>query len=299
MHAGAIGDLVLTLHVVRAIRMCYPHASSTLAARCELARWFARRGVVDRAVSLESLAIQRWFADEPDGQATQALNAFDLVISFLAGPDAMASRQLSSALTARVVTVAPQSNEQAGRAPRHITEQWLAELASAGLQGFAIDPTQPLVDLPRRHSSAVGGHVICHPGSGGKAKCPPLENYEAVVRSLQQRGAAVRWMVGPAERDWYGQEYVDRLVATAPVIEEHDLSMATDYIANADAYLGNDAGMTHVAAALGRTTLAFFGPTDSTIWRPLGPHVHLLDFDHLRDAKLIWNRLRDACRQAD
>jgi ADP-heptose:LPS heptosyltransferase len=37
--------------------------------------------------------------------------------------------------------------------------------------------------------------------------------------------------------------------------------------------VGNDSGVTHLAAAVGTRTVALFGPTDPAIWRPLGEHV--------------------------
>jgi heptosyltransferase-3 len=41
-------------------------------------------------------------------------------------------------------------------------------------------------------------------------------------------------------------------------------------------YLGNDAGITHLAALLGVPTLALFGPSDPVIWSPHGPAVRIL-----------------------
>ncbi|MGH7832247.1 MAG: glycosyltransferase family 9 protein [Candidatus Binatia bacterium] len=41
-------------------------------------------------------------------------------------------------------------------------------------------------------------------------------------------------------------------------------------------YIGNDSGMTHLAAALGVETLAIFGPTNPVEWRPRGRNVNVL-----------------------
>jgi ADP-heptose:LPS heptosyltransferase len=38
-------------------------------------------------------------------------------------------------------------------------------------------------------------------------------------------------------------------------------------------YVGNDSGVTHLAAAFGAATLALFGPTSPTAWAPLGRAV--------------------------
>jgi ADP-heptose:LPS heptosyltransferase len=40
-------------------------------------------------------------------------------------------------------------------------------------------------------------------------------------------------------------------------------------------YVGNDSGITHLAAAVGTPVLALFGPTDPKIWGPRGAHVRI------------------------
>jgi ADP-heptose:LPS heptosyltransferase len=47
-------------------------------------------------------------------------------------------------------------------------------------------------------------------------------------------------------------------------------------LARAGAYVGNDSGVTHLAAASGAPTIALFGPTDPRVWAPLGPRVEVI-----------------------
>jgi heptosyltransferase-3 len=42
------------------------------------------------------------------------------------------------------------------------------------------------------------------------------------------------------------------------------------------AYLGNDSGVTHLAAAAGTPAVALFGPTDPAVWGPRGPRATIL-----------------------
>ena len=88
------------------------------------------------------------------------------------------------------------------------------------------------------------------------------------------------WMLGPTER-----ETADALVATVrervaagreSLIVEDDLESAARRIADADLFIGNDAGMTHVASALGVPTRVIFSTTDPRVWRPLGDHVQVV-----------------------
>ena len=44
-------------------------------------------------------------------------------------------------------------------------------------------------------------------------------------------------------------------------------------LSRAGVYLGNDSGVSHLAAAFGAPTVALFGPTDARVWAPVGPAV--------------------------
>ena len=43
-----------------------------------------------------------------------------------------------------------------------------------------------------------------------------------------------------------------------------------------DLYVGNDSGITHLAAAVGTPVVALFGPTDHQVWAPRGKSVSIL-----------------------
>ena len=55
-----------------------------------------------------------------------------------------------------------------------------------------------------------------------------------------------------------------------------DIETVYAELAGARLYLGNDSGVTHLAAAMGIPTVALFGPSDDRQWRPLGPAVRIL-----------------------
>ena len=63
------------------------------------------------------------------------------------------------------------------------------------------------------------------------------------------------------------------------IIHEDQFSIAFKPDDPDTVYVGNDAGMTHLAAALGVPTVALFGPTNPTVWQPLGPQVRVLGGD--------------------
>ena len=87
---------------------------------------------------------------------------------------------------------------------------------------------------------------MIHPFSGSSRKNWPLERF----RELSQRLAwPVQWSAGP-------QEQLDGAVRFENLYE------LACWLATARVYIGNDSGITHLAAAAGVPVVAIFGPTD-------------------------------------
>lgn len=63
-----------------------------------------------------------------------------------------------------------------------------------------------------------------------------------------------------------------------------------ELVRSASLYIGHDTGPTHLAAQLGVPTLALFGPTDASIWRPVGPLARIIapPREHLLPADMSW-----------
>jgi hypothetical protein len=141
-------------------------------------------------------------------------------------------------------------------------------------------PGSSLITHHSSPSSSGGRHrprVVIHPGSGGRAKCWPFDRFLAVADSLSD--IDVSWMLGPAECENPNTLAAARTRAAVTgerLIVEDDLINAANRIVEVDCYLGNDAGVTHLAAALGVPTIAIFGPTDPAVWRPLGDRVTII-----------------------
>jgi len=66
-----------------------------------------------------------------------------------------------------------------------------------------------------------------------------------------------------------------RLLISAPLLE------VAQHLQQCRCYLGNDSGITHLAAMLGVPTVAIFGPSDPAVWRPVGPCVKVIHQDVL------------------
>jgi hypothetical protein len=108
--------------------------------------------------------------------------------------------------------------------------------------------------LPLQSPSA--GYAVIHPFSGSPKKNWPLERFRAAAARLARR-MPVYWCAGPAE-DLPG------------AVRFPDLRGLARWLAAAAVYIGNDSGITHLAAACGVPVVALFGPTDPRVWAPRG-----------------------------
>jgi ADP-heptose:LPS heptosyltransferase len=128
---------------------------------------------------------------------------------------------------------------------------------------FARQMGAPIPAIPRLHDLMAdrGDFVVIHPFSGSASKNWPLERYRELV---SRSPFPVRWCAGPEET-----------LADAERID--DLWELARWIASARMYVGNDSGVTHLAAATGVRVVAIFGPTDPAIWAPRGANVQVVD----------------------
>jgi ADP-heptose:LPS heptosyltransferase len=111
--------------------------------------------------------------------------------------------------------------------------------------------------------------IALHPGSGSAAKNWPAHRFADLSTALS---GGRPWLLveGPADEEAAG------IVARVPgAVVARGLAprVLAALLAEADLYVGNDSGVTHLAAAWGVPTLALFGPTDPNVWSPVGERV--------------------------
>jgi len=127
--------------------------------------------------------------------------------------------------------------------------------------------------------------IIIHPGSGGKSKNWPSDRYLALAEALGQNSRLVTWCLGPAEDNF-------PLSAKESSIRTDSLLDLAQVLGSARLYIGNDSGITHLAAAVGCPTIAVFGPTDPLKWAPLGQQVIMIKRDPWPEIKEVMAAVR-------
>ncbi len=288
LHTGALGDVILFAHLLGRLRRTQDSpVTVTLAAGGEKARLLAALGVVDTAVAVESLPLEALFGGAPASALSQRLGGCDRLVSCFAPSQAAVRRRLADVCGAGRVDFLPIRPPAGGR--RHLLDVWSDALGLPA--GAAITPWNVPPALRRAGAACLrrggldprGSFVVIHPGSGGAGKCWPLERFAGLVEHLDSPAVVA---VGPVERERWGADVFARLAAAAPVVAP-TLDELAGLLAGAGAFVGNDSGPAHLAAALGTPTVALFGPTDPRHFAPCAAGVGTVTVLHAPD----WDRL--------
>lgn len=174
--------------------------------------------------------------------------------------------------------------------PAHAAARLMAPLeALGGWPAAALPlPEHPLLRLDRVEAAAAlasvglaappeGGILALHPGSGGAAKCWPAPHFAALAAAAAKRfGVMPVFLVGPADAEaWQAVERALPRGFPARSLVGRPLREVLALLSLARAYVGNNSGISHLAARA-CPTLALFGPSDPRVWHPLGLRVRVL-----------------------
>jgi len=268
LRPGALGDAVVTLPVLAALGTASPGAQRMVIGH-PLFRLAAEAGLVEESVGSDDTRLVPLFGG--DGACPLVAGA-DLCISYGGSDDGVLAASLARSGVRRVV-------RWPARPPAgvHVVDHLLAALEPAGIEAVTrtprLAPQAPWLASADALLAGRGmgdGFVAVHPGSGGRAKRWPAERFAELVRRLAR---PVVWLLGPAE----GEADAERLRAigerVGTVVASPDLATLAGILARCRLYVGNDSGVSHLAAAVGAPTVAVFGATDPRCWAPRGERV--------------------------
>jgi heptosyltransferase III len=116
------------------------------------------------------------------------------------------------------------------------------------------------------------------PVAAAGEKTWPAERFAALVRALTT-GTCVGWRValfgGPGD-EVKARAVVNALPESLRIFAEPDLLTVAATLKRCAAFVGNDSGLSHLAAAVGLPTLALFGPSDPVRYAPFGDRSRFL-----------------------
>ncbi|HPT15659.1 MAG TPA: glycosyltransferase family 9 protein [Kiritimatiellia bacterium] len=271
LRGGAIGDFIATLPVLQALRTQWPAATIEIWGYPHIADLAVAVGLAQAVVSLDRAEMARFFVPEPSFTDAQvaAVRSFDLIFNYLHDPVGQVRSNLLLAGAKQVLSGSPIIKR--GPAVPFLLEP---------LQALAIYETNgtPALDFPaalrargRARLQALGLRgrpMVVHPGSGSPTKNWPAERFIEILRRLRAAGRETVAVLG--EADVAEAAVLARELPELPVLAGLTLTELAATLAECGAFLGNDSGIAHLAAAVGLPTTAIFGPSDADIWAPRG-----------------------------
>lgn len=119
------------------------------------------------------------------------------------------------------------------------------------------------------------------PSANWPPKQWPANRYAMLAQKLTEKGgvlAGAKIMLLAAPHETEQLQPIYDLLPTEQIIDlvGQDLLTVAACLKRADVFIGNDSGLTHIAAAMGIKTLALFGPGWEKIYAPWGDHTAVL-----------------------
>jgi heptosyltransferase III len=266
---GALGDTILTLPLVESISTERPDAAITFLGNGSY------RDLMAPGISLQPIDGPDWlwlFIDPPFGQ-TGSTPVFDTAYVILGKSREVVSNLRQSGTRSVLWTSSRPTHT------RHIVEH-----VHDGL-GLPIPPRKPA--LLHLSPGTRKDLIWIHPGTGGPKKCVDLRYITQVAHDLAD-STGLNLAVTVTEQDAFlwdlpeWQELVNH--PRTALYENRPLLEICRELGAARLFIGNDSGISHLAAGLGIPAAVFFTATDPVQWMPWVPSENLLILDLRKEA---------------
>jgi heptosyltransferase-2 len=270
---GAIGDFIVSLPALETLRAEYTEIWTTEANR-PLA-YFA-----DATESIYTAGLDGFgLPERPElPYLVERLRGFDSIVSWYgAGRPEFRAYVESLGLPFEFHRAIPPAG-----IGLHAADYYLAQVKG----NPRIPPDSSPAAIPRIPVRRVPLQAaVIHPFSGSPKKNWPMERFRQLAVGLADEGLGpVLWCAGPEE-------------ALAGAVRIEDLGALAEWLSGARLYVGNDSGISHLAAAVGVPVIALFGPTDPNVWAPRGPLVRVVKASDGRMQSISVGAVLEAVRE--
>jgi ADP-heptose:LPS heptosyltransferase len=288
IHQGALGDFILALPALMALRKSFPRAKPVIMGYPRILELVEKRFYAEEIVPVDQRGMASFFVQggDLDPGLSRYFGTFDLIVVFGKEAEGSILTNLERVSRGQIMHLHsfPPPDERI-----HLTDHLLRELRRNHVSGEDQDPR---LFLNRSDQAWGRGYckkkglteaekaeaIVLHPGSGSRRKAWPMERFSELLNHFRgHTSSSLLVVVGPAEAGEVEKSLETipwETEAAAPVLIK-DLSLIglASVIEGCRVFIGNDSGITHMAAALGVPTVAIFGPTDPKRWAPRGKHV--------------------------
>jgi heptosyltransferase-2 len=281
IRGGAIGDFILTLPAIAALRQAFPAAHLEVLGYSHIVELAVAGGIADRAQAIDARPLAAFFArhGELSEEMRDYFSEFDLIISYLYDPDEIFQTNVRRCSPAQFIAGPHRPEERTGI---HATKVFLRPLERLAI--FDADSVPRLKigntnadanDLtPKTEDTPT---LALHPGSGSELKNWPQDRWAHLLEWLLNETRFRLLMVGGEAE---GQRLQNLAAALPPartrVAQNQPLAELAARLASCSGFIGHDSGISHLAAALDLPGLLLWGDTAEEIWRPPSGRVALV-----------------------
>ena len=286
IRGGAIGDFILTLPALKALRDSNPGARIEILGYKHIAALAENRFYAEAVRSIEYGGLSSFFARGavlPD-DLRDYFCSFDLILSYLYDPDRIFEENLGRA-GARKILAGPAKIDNHSPAARQLAKP-LEELGLEVVDLAAkIFPSNEDRQFAREFLGDCARPVVAlHPGSGSEKKNWPLDHWIALGSNLSRPFVVVTGEADASQTTRLEREWKDRDVRFAKNLPLPHLAAVLERTV----FVGHDSGISHLAAAVGADCILLFGPTDPAVWAPRNEKVQIIraPSDRMEDVDL-------------
>jgi len=288
-----VGDAILSLPALRAVRAKFPGDHLAILARPYVADLYREQGIADLLIAYDTRGEHAGFSGreklvgelrkEKFDIALLLQNAFDAAwIAWRAGIPLRIGYNRDGRgilLTKRIKPPKP------GEIPRHEKFYYLELLRRAGwIEQFPEDKeiTLNIPDASKRRAAEALASAGARPnalriavGAGasyGSAKCWPPDRFAKALNLIVSQNDCDVILFGTAAETSVSSAIAEEL-AKPPInlTGKTTIGDLPGLLSQCQLFLGNDSGAMHVAAAVGLPVVAVFGPTDPLGTAPVTP----------------------------
>jgi len=272
IRSGGLGDCILTLPIAQHIRHIYPGAELHVLGNETMLAVARFSGEFEGFNSIDERGFSGLYSEsKPSDFLRLFFSRFDVVYCYSAGNKELLSRNILNSGAGMCHLLDP-------RPPRNHCSHILEHLMTIfnGNNKEISDNTEIYnLNKTRRELSVLskknGKKLVMHPGSGSISKNWPIDRYLSVAERMRMH---VTFLLGPAEIERSPVKNIPE--SNYAIICPENIGKLSSMLAEASLYIGNDSGVSHLASFCGTPSIVLFGPTDPTIWRPLGSNVTVI-----------------------
>ncbi len=290
-----LGDIIMSLPALRAVRHGFPSARLTVLAKRDLASIFDGATWIDEVIPYSVAPGMSGIADRVRIVAEIRRRDFDLAILFpnsfesaLWAAMARVPRRVGYATDARRLMLTIHARPGTAAIRSHQAHYWLEMVrATVGIEGdaddFALKVHEPNAEkmrawLASNRKRNSGKLIALAPGAAfGPAKEWSADHYATLIDLLADRYGAECVMLGAPAECPRCEEIAQRSRTGAIVAAgSTNAGELAALLSLCDGFAGNDSGAMHVSAAVGRPTVGIFGSTNPLRTGPMGASSHAL-----------------------